>query len=111
MNQNRPDCPPGPPSLGQVSCPSPHPLTCALVLAEQVRAERGRIGVEQYVRCVGPLLPPTLAEELSRRLGVPLPPPPAPPGPTPPPPNKKPPENSGLDMQQLLRILSCMGRK
>ena len=36
MNQNRPDCPPGPPS------PPPHPLTCALVLAEQVRSERGR---------------------------------------------------------------------
>ena len=106
MNQNRPDCPPGPPS------PPPHPLTCALVLAEQVRSERGRIGVEQYVRSVGPLLPPTLAEELSRRLGVPLPPP-APPGPPPPPPNKKPPENSGgnLDIQQLLRIMSCLGRK
>ena len=105
VNQNRPDCPSGPPS------PPPHPLTCALVLAEQVRAERGRIGVEQYVRCVCPLLPPPLAEELSRRLGVPLPPPPAPPGP--PPPNKKPPEGNGggLDMQQLLRILSCMGRK
>ena len=104
VNQNRPDCPSGPPS------PPPHPLTCALVLAEQVRAERGRIGVEQYVRCVGPLLPPPLAEELSHRLGVPLPPPPAPPGP---PPNKKPPEGNGggLDMQQLLRILSCMGRK
>lgn len=104
VNQNRPDRPSGPPS------PPPHPLTCALVLAEQVRAERGRIGVEQYVRCVGPLLPPPLAEELSRRLGVPLPPPPAPPGP---PPNKKPPEGNegGLDMQQLLRILSCMGRK
>ena len=104
VNQNRPDRPSGPPS------PPPHPLTCALVLAEQVRAERGRIGVEQYVRCVGPLLPPPLAEELSRRLGVPLPPPPAPPGP---PPNKKPPEGDGggLDMQQLLRILSCMGRK
>ena len=106
MNQNRPDCPPGPPS------PPPHPLTCALVLAEQVRSERGRIGVEQYVRCVCPLLPPTLAEELSRRLGVPLPPP-ATPGPPPPPPNKKPPENSGgnLDIQQLLRIMSCLGRK
>ena len=65
--------------------------------------------MEQYVRCVGPLLPPTLAEELSRQLGVSLPPPPAPPGP--PPPNKKPPENGGLDMQQLLRILSCLGRK
>lgn len=105
VNQNRPDCPSGPPS------PPPHPLTCALVLAEQVRAERGRIGVEQYVRCVGPLLPPPLAEELSRRLGVPLPPPPAPPGP--PPPNKKPPEGNsgGMDMQQLLRILSCLGRK
>ena len=104
VNQNRPDRPSGPPS------PPPHPLTCALVLAEQVRAERGRIGVEQYVRCVCPLLPPPLAEELSRRLGVPLPPPPAPPGP---PPNKKPPEGNGggLDMQQLLRILSCMGRK
>ncbi len=88
--------------------PPPHPLTCALVLAEQVRAERGRLGVEQYVRCVGPLLPPTLAEELSRRLGVPLPPPPPPPGPPP----KKPPENNGgLDMQQLLRIMSCLGRK
>ncbi|MBQ9923236.1 MAG: hypothetical protein IJO66_01345 [Clostridia bacterium] len=104
MNQNRPDCPAGPPS------PPPHPLTCALVLAEQVRAERGRLGVEQYVRCVGPLLPPPLAEEMSRRLGVPLPPPPPPPGP-PPPPNKKPPENGGLDMQQLLRIMSCLGRK
>ena len=106
MNQNRPDCPPGPPS------PPPHPLTCALVLAEQVRSERGRIGVEQYVRSVGPLLPSTLAEELSRRLGVPLPPP-ATPGPPPPPPNKKPPENSGgnLDIQQLLRIMSCLGRK
>lgn len=106
MNQNRPDCPPGPPS------PPPHPLTCALVLAEQVRSERGRISVEQYVRSVGPLLPPTLAEELSRRLGVPLPPP-ATPGPPPPPPNKKPPENSGgnLDIQQLLRIMSCLGRK
>ena len=104
MNQNRPDCPAGPPS------PPPHPLTCALVLAEQVRAERGRLGVEQYVRCVGPLLPPTLAEELSRRLGVPLPPPAPPPGPTPPPP-KKPPENNGLDMQQLLRIMSYLGRK
>ena len=104
-NQNRPDCPPGPPS------PPPNPLTCALVLAEQVRAERGRLGVEQYVRCVGPLLPPTLAEELSRRLGVPLPPPTTPPGPPPPPPNKKPPENGGLDMQQLLRIMSCLGRK
>ena len=106
MNQNRPDCPPGPPS------PPPHPLTCALVLAEQVRSERGRIGVERYVRSVGPLLPPTLAEELSRRLGVPLPPP-ATPGPPPPPPNKKPPENSGgnLDIQQLLRIMSCLGRK
>lgn len=103
-NQNRPDCPPGPPS------PPPHPLTCALVLAEQVRSERGRLGVEQYVRCVGPLLPPTLGEELSRRLGVPLPPPPPPPGPPPPPP-KKPPENNGLDMQQLLRIMSCLGRK
>ena len=104
-NQNRPDCPPGPPM------PPPHPLTCALVLAEQVRAERGRLGVEQYVRCVGPLLPPTLAEELSRRLGVPLPPPPPGP-PPPPPPNKKPPENTGgLDMQQLLRIMSCLGRK
>ena len=104
MNQNRPDCPAGPPS------PPPHPLTCALVLAEQVRAERGRLGVEQYVRCVGPLLPPTLGEELSQRLGVPLPPPPQP-GPPPPPP-KKPPENSGgLDMQQLLRIMSCLGRK
>ena len=92
--------------------PPPHPLTCALVLAEQVRAERGRLGVEQYVRCVGPLLPPTLAEELSRRLGVPLPLPPPPPGPPPPPPpNKKPPENGGLDMQQLLRIMSCLGRK
>ena len=91
--------------------PPPHPLTCALVLAEQVRAERGRLGVEQYVRCVGPLLPPPLAEELSRRLGVPLPPPPGPP--PGPPPNKKPPEGNGggLDMQQLLRILSCMGRK
>ena len=105
MNQNRPDCPAGPPS------PPPHPLTCALVLAEQVRAERGRLGVEQYVRCVGPLLPPPLAEEMSRRLGVPLPPPPPPPGPPPPPPNKKPPENGGLDMQQLLRIMSCLGRK
>ena len=104
MNQNRPDCPAGPPS------PPPHPLTCALVLAEQVRAERGRLGVEQYVRCVGPLLLPPLAEEMSRRLGVPLPPPPQP-GPPPPPP-KKPPENSGgLDMQQLLRIMSCLGRK
>ena len=105
VNQNRPDCPPGPPS------PPPHPLTCALVLAEQVRAERGRIGVEQYVRCVGPLLPPPLAEELSRRLGVPLPPPPPPPAP--PPPNKKTPEGNsgGMDMQQLLRILSCLGRK
>ena len=103
-NQNRPDCLPGPPM------PPPHPLTCALVLAEQVRAERGRLGVEQYVRCVGPLLPPTLAEELSRRLGVPLPPPPPGP-PPPPPPNKKPPENGGLDMQQLLRIMSCLGRK
>ena len=92
--------------------PPPHPLTCALVLAEQARAERGRLGVGQYVRCVGPLLPPTLAEELSRRLGVPLPPPPPPPGPPPPPPpNKKPPENGGLDMQQLLRIMSCLGRK
>ena len=90
--------------------PPPQPLTCALVLAEQVRAERGRLGVEQYVRCVGPLLPPTLAEELSRRLGVPLPPPPPGP-PPPPPPNKKPPENGGLDMQQLLRIMSCLGRK
>ena len=87
-------------------------MTCALVLAEQVRAERGRLGVEQYVRCVGPLLPPTLGEELSRRLGVPLPPPAPPPGPPPPPPNKKPPENNGgLDMQQLLRIMSCLGRK
>ena len=107
MNQNRPDCPPGPPS------PPPHPLTCALVLAEQVRSERGRIGVEQYVRSVGPLLPATLAEELSRRLGGPLPPPSVPPGPPPPPPNKKPPENSGgnLDIQQLLRIMSCLGRK
>ena len=106
MNQNRPDCPAGPPS------PPPHPLTCALVLAEQVRAERGRLGVEQYVRCVGPLLPPTLGEELSRRLGVPLPPPAPPPGPPPPPPpNKKPLENGGLDMQQLLRIMSCLGRK
>ena len=106
MNQNRPDCPTGPPS------PPPHPLTCALVLAEQVRAERGRLGVEQYVRCVGPLLPPTLAEELSRRLGVPLPQPPPPSGSPPPPPNKKPPEgNGGLDMQQLLRIMSCLGRK
>ena len=104
MNQNRPDCPAGP------SSPPPHPLTCALVLAEQVRAERGRLGVEQYVRCVCPLLPPTLAGELSRRLGVPLPPPAPPPGPTPPPP-KKPPENNGLDMQQLLRIMSCLGRK
>ena len=104
MNQNRPDCPAGPPS------PPPHPLTCALVLAEQVRAERGRLGVEQYVRCVGPLLPPPLAEEMSRRLGVPLPPPPPPPGP-PPPPNKKPPENGGLDKHQLLRIMSCLGRK
>ena len=86
-------------------------MTCALVLAEQVRAERGRLGVEQYVRCVGPLLPPTLAEELSHRLGVPLPQPPPPPDP-PPPPNKKPPEgNGGLDMQQLLRIMSCLGRK
>ncbi len=107
MNQNRPDCPPGPPS------PPPHPLTCALVLAEQVRSERGRLGVEQYVRSAGPLLPPQLAEELSRRLGIPLPPPPAPLGPPPPPPNKRPPERngSGLDMQQLLRILSCLGRK
>ena len=106
MNQNRPDSPAGPPS------PPPHPLTCALVLAEQVRAERGRLGVEQYVRYVGPLLPPTLAVELSRRLGVPLPPPAPPPGPTPPPPPpKKPPENNGLDMQQLLRIMSCLGRK
>ena len=86
-------------------------MTCALVLAEQVRAERGRLGVEQYVRCVGPLLPPTLGEELSRRLGVPLPPPAPPPGPPPPPLNKKPPENNGLDMQQLLRIMSCLGRK
>ena len=105
VNQNRPDCPPGPPS------PPPHPLTCALVLAEQVRAERGRLGVEQYVRAVGPLLPPALAEELSRRLGMPLPPPPPPPAP--PPPNKKPPEGNsgGMDMQQLLRILSCLGRK
>ena len=59
--------------------------------------------MEQYVRCVGPLLPPTLAEELSRRLGVPMPPPAPPP--------KKPPENGGLDMQQLLRIMSCLGRK
>ena len=101
-NQNRPDCPPGPPS------PPPHPLTCALVLAEQVRSERGRLGVEQYVRCVCPLLPPPLAEELSRRLGVPLPQPPTPPGP---PPNKKPSDNGGLDMQQLLRIMSCLGRK
>ncbi len=101
QNRPRPDCPPGPPS------PPPHPLTCALVLAEQVRQERGRLGVEQYVRCVGPLLPPPLGEELSRRLGVPLPPPPGPP----PPPNKKPPENAGgLDMQQLLRILSCFGK-
>ena len=83
--------------------PPPHPLTCALVLAEQVRAERGRLGVEQYVRCVGPLLPPTLAEELSRRLGVPLP--------SPAPPPKKPPDNNGLDMQQFLRIMSCLGRK
>ena len=66
--------------------------------------------MEQYVRCVCPLLPPTLGEELSRRLGVPLPTP-APLGPTPPPPNKKPPENGGLDMQQLLRIMSCLGRK
>lgn len=106
MNQNRPDCPSGPPS------PPPHPLTCALVLAEQVRSERGRLGVEQYVRSVGPLLPPTLGEELSRRLGVPLPPPPAPPGPTPPPPNKKPQENNGgLDMQQLLRLMSVLGKK
>ncbi|MBR3135567.1 MAG: hypothetical protein IKG32_00950 [Clostridia bacterium] len=108
MNQNRPDCSGGPPS------PPPHPLTCALVLAEQVRAERGRLGVEQYVRCVGPLLPPTLAEELSRRLGVPLPSPATPLGPPPgppPPPPKKPPDSGGLDMQQLLRILSCMGRK
>lgn len=105
MNQNRPDCPTGPPS------PPPHPLTCALVLAEQVRAERGRLGVEQYVRCVGPLLPPILAEELSRRLGVPLSQPTPPPGP-PPPPSKKPPEGNGsLDMQQLLRIMSCLGRK
>lgn len=104
-NQNRSDCPPGPPS------PPPNPLTCALVLAEQVRSERGRLGVEQYVHCVGPLLPPTLAEELSRRLGVPLPPPAPPPGPPPPPPPKKPPENGGLDMQQLLRIMSCLGRK
>lgn len=106
MNQNRPDCPSGPPS------PPPHPLTCALVLAEQVRSERGRLGVEQYVRSVGPLLPPILGEELSRRLGVPLPPPPAPPGPTPPPPNKKPQENNGgLDMQQLLRLMSVLGKK
>ena len=106
VHQNRPDCPAGPPS------PPPHPLTCALVLAEQVRAERGRLGVEQYVRCVGPLLPPSLGEELSRRLGVPLPPPGPPPG-SPPPPNKKPQENNGggLDMQQLLRIMSCLGRK
>ena len=65
--------------------------------------------MEQYVCCVGPLLTPTLAEELSRRLGVPLPPPTTPPGPPPPP--KKPPENGGLDMQQLLRIMSCLGRK
>ena len=86
--------------------PPPHPLTCALVLAEQVRAERGRLGVEQYVRCVCPLLPPTLAEELSQRLGVALPPPPPPPSPP-----KKPPENNGLDMQQLIRIMSCLGRK
>ena len=103
-NQNRSDCPPGPPS------PPPHPLTCALVLAEQVRAERGRLGVEQYVRCLGPLLPPPLGEELARRLGMSLPQQPPQPDP---PPNKKPSEGNGggLDMQQLLRIMSCLGRK
>lgn len=98
QNPNRP-CPAGPPT------PPPHPLTCALILAEQVRSERGRLGVEQYVRCVGPLLPPPLAQELSHRLNIPLPPPPEPP-------NKKPPEGGqgGLDMQQLLRLMSMMGK-
>lgn len=105
MNNNRPGQA-GPPS------PPPHPLTCALVLAEQVRMERGRLGVEQYVRCVGPLLPPPLGEELSRRLGVPLPPQ-NPPSPPPTPPNRKPPEggSGGMDLQQLLRLMSCLGKK
>ena len=73
--------------------------------------ERGRLGVEQYVRCVGPLLPPPLGEELSRRLGVPLPP--QNPPPPPPPPNRKPPEggSGGMDLQQLLRLMSCLGKK
>lgn len=88
--------------------PPPPPLTCAILLAGCVREERGRQGVEEYVKAMAGLLPEDMVRQLAVRLNVTLPPPcpPPPPPPCPPPPPKR----KDMDMGQLMKLLQVLGK-
>lgn len=86
-NRNRCDAPPS-------------PLSCAILLGECIREERGKQGVCAYVAAMCELLPFSICEQLAYRLNVPLPQPAPPP---PPPPPK--PKNDGLQLNQLMQMM------
>lgn len=86
---------------GQKPPPSPNPLECALGLAQAVREEQGKRGVEEYVRCMSRLLPEELARSLSAALGVPLPPCR----------EEAPPPKGSMDLGQLFQLLQLFGGK
>lgn len=82
--------------------PPPSPLSCAIILGESIRCERGKQGVCCYVNALWDLLPFQMVEQLAYRLNVPLPEPPAPPPPT------KPKPNDGMQLNQLMQLFKLM---
>lgn len=93
-------CNPGNPQRGDPRPPAPSALECALCLAQAVREEQGRRGVEEYVRCLSRLLPQELSRSLSAVLGVPLPPC-----------REEPPPRKDMDMGQLFQLMQLLGGK
>ncbi|MDD3401524.1 MAG: hypothetical protein PHT58_07880 [Eubacteriales bacterium] len=86
------------------SDPPPSPLSCAIILGECIRDERGKQGVCCYVGALMELLPFPLVEQIAYRLNVPLP---EPPKPLPPPPQRAK-QNDGMQMNQLMQMVRMM---
>ncbi|MDO4544282.1 MAG: hypothetical protein Q4C01_06980 [Clostridia bacterium] len=95
------------PAINRGRCDTPpSPLSCAILLGECIREERGKQGVCAYVAAMTELLPFSLCEQLAYRLNVPLPAPPPPPQPMPPPPPK--PKGDGLQLNQLMQMMKML---
>lgn len=82
----------------------PSPLSCAVILGECIREERGKQGLCCFINTLSELLPFSMVEQIACRLNVPMPPQ-KPQLPSPPP---KPKQGEGIGMNQLMQLMRMM---